>query len=97
MWFFNKLTSQKVVGFFTFVITTIFMDVYDTTIDTILLCYCYDSEVNGGKPMYAPQGSGKNKGLHDYIVENQVKPAAGYNVQTTQVHVKEKEMPQINV
>lgn len=71
------------------------MDVYETTIDTILLCYCYDCEVNAGRPMYAPGGYGKGKSLHEYINENQIKPAAGY---TTQVHhMREKEMAQMDV
>jgi len=89
------IVPSLVVGVLSFLIATIFMDVYETTIDTILLCYCYDCEVNAGRPMYAPGGYGKGKSLHEYINENQIKPAAGY---TTQVHhMREKEMAQMDV
>lgn len=39
-----------------FVISTIFMDVYETSIDTVLLCFCEDVDVNDGdaRPYYMP-------------------------------------------
>lgn len=39
-----------------FIISTIFMDVYDTSIDTVLLCFCEDVDVNDGdaRPYYMP-------------------------------------------
>eukprot|EP00761_Pharyngomonas_kirbyi_P011687 gb/GECH01011713.1/.p1 GENE.gb/GECH01011713.1/~~gb/GECH01011713.1/.p1 ORF type:complete len:675 (+),score=74.61 gb/GECH01011713.1/:1-2025(+) len=41
-----------------FVICTIFMDVYDTVIDTMLMCVCFDQSNNDGnaKPYYMPRG-----------------------------------------
>ncbi|KAF2073423.1 hypothetical protein CYY_005271 [Polysphondylium violaceum] len=38
------------IGFIAFAISTGFMSVYDMAIDTILLCFCEDSERNDGSP-----------------------------------------------
>lgn len=45
------------VAVISFIICTIFMDVYDTVIDTMLLCVCFDESNNDGnaKPYYMPK------------------------------------------
>ena len=34
---------------------SVFMDVFHTAIDTVIMCYIHDSEGNGGHPVYAFQ------------------------------------------
>jgi len=42
--------------FISYIIATIFMDVYETSIDTVLLCFCEDVDVNDGdaRPYFMP-------------------------------------------
>lgn len=46
-----------VVAIIAFLITTVFMNVYSTTIDTVLLCFCEDQRENNGddRPYYCPK------------------------------------------
>jgi len=43
-----------VVGLFAFCIASVFMSIVELGIDTVLLCYCKDSEDHGGVPANAP-------------------------------------------
>ena len=38
-----------------FILSSVFMDVFHTAIDTVIMCYIHDSEGNGGHPVYAFQ------------------------------------------
>ncbi len=37
-----------------FIVAELFFAVYEMAVDTILLAFCEDCEVNGGNPKYAP-------------------------------------------
>ena len=52
-----------VVCLFAFLIASVFMSIVELGIDTILLCYCKDTDDNGGTPLNAPPALVKALGM----------------------------------
>jgi choline transporter-like protein 2/4/5 len=52
-----------VVCLFAYLIASVFMSIVELGIDTILLCYCKDTDDNGGTPLNAPPALVKALGM----------------------------------
>ena len=63
---------------YVYIPSSVYMDVFHTAIDTVIMCYIHDSEGNGGHPVYAFQSMTEFLREHGPIkIDDQQPPRGG--------------------